>query len=104
MLGACRAFWAMSGTKGSCGAAWRHSGACHSGACFRKYFHHVVQDIRWADKLNPFNHCPHFPFFMTHFSDSMPITSIGGICSVDLWNSKHASHVYKVTDAVDMSG
>ena len=26
---------------------------------------HVVQEIRWADKLDLFNHCPHFPFFMT---------------------------------------
>ena len=40
---------------------------------------HVVQDIRWADTLNSF-YCPQFPFFMTHFTDSMPINSIGGIC------------------------
>ena len=41
---------------------------------------------------------------MTHFTDSMPISSIGGIWSVDLWNPKYASHVYKVTVAVDMLG
>ena len=32
-----------------------------------------------TNRLNPFNHCPHFPFFMTQFTDSMPISSIGGI-------------------------
>ena len=59
---------------------------------------------RGADRLNPFNHFPHFAFFMTHFTDSMPISSIGGIRSADLWNPKYPSHVYKVTVAVDMLG
>ena len=79
--------------------AWRQSVAR-----VREYLNHVVQEIRWADRLNPFNHCPHFPFFMTHFTDSMPISSIGGIWSADLWNPKYVSHVYKVTVAVDMLG
>ena len=69
-----------------------------------EYRNHVVQEIRWADKLNPFNHCSHFPFFMTHFTHSMPISSIGGIWSANLWNPKYAPHVYKVTVAVDMLG
>ena len=51
-----------------------------------------------------FNHCPHFPFFMMHFIDSMPGCSIGGIGSVDQWIPKYASHVYKVTVAVDVLG
>ena len=34
-----------------------------------------------------------------HFTDSMPISSIGGIWSA---NHKYASHLYKVTVAVDM--
>ena len=79
--------------------AWRHSVAR-----VREYLDHVVQEIRWANRFNPFNHCPHFPFFMTHFTDSMPISSIGGIRSADLWNPKYASHVYKVNVAVDMLG
>ena len=41
---------------------------------------------------------------MTHFTDTMPISSIGGIWSADLWNPKYASHVYKVTVAIDMLG
>ena len=31
----------------------------------------------------------------------MPIRSMGGIWSADLWNPKYASHVYKVIVAVD---
>ena len=31
-------------------------------------------------------------------------SSIGGIWSADLWNPKYASHVYKVTVAIDMLG
>ena len=67
---------------------------------YLNYLNHVVQEIRWADRLNPFNHCPRFPFFMAHFTDSMPVTSIGGLWSIDLWNPKYASHVFKVTVAV----
>ena len=65
---------------------------------------HVVQEIRRADKLNLFNHCPNFPCFMTHFTDSMPISSIGGIWSADLWNFKYALHVFRVTVALEMLG
>ena len=32
----------------------------------------------------------------------MPISSIGRLWSADLWNPKYASHVYKVTVAIDM--
>ena len=79
--------------------AWRQSVAC-----VREYLNHVVQEFRWANRLNPFNHCPHFPFFMTHFPDSMPIRSIRAIWSADLLNPRYASHVYKVMVAVDMLG
>ena len=70
----------------------------------REYLNEVVQEIRWADRLNRWNHGPHFPYWMTHFTDSMPISSIGGIWSAELFNPKYASHVYKVTVAVDFLG
>ena len=89
----------MSRTTGRSEGAWRQSVAR-----VREYLNHVVQEIRLADRLNPFDLCPHFAFFMTHFTDSMPIASIGGVWSVDLWNPKYASHVFKVTIAVDMLG
>ena len=80
----------MLGTKGCLEAAWHQSIAC---VC--EFLNHVVQEIRCADRLNLFDHCPHFPFFMTHFTDSMPIGSIGGKWSDDVWNSKYVLHVYK---------
>ena len=86
----------MSRTEGCSEVAWRQSVAR---VC--EYLNHVVQEIRWADRVNPFNHCPHFPFFMTHFTNSI---FIGGIWSADLWNPKYASHVYKVTVAVALLG
>ena len=70
----------------------------------REYLTQVVQEIRWADRLNPYNHSPHYPYFMTHLTDSMPISCIGGIWSAELWNPKYASHVYNVTVAVDFLG
>ena len=60
----------------------------------------VVHKIRWSDRLNGFNHCPHFPYFMTHFADSMPISSIGRMWFLDLWNPKYAAHIFKI--AVDI--
>ena len=87
----------MSGTKGCSDAAW-----CQSIVRVREYRNHVVQEIPRADKLDPFNHCPHFPFFMTHFTDSIHISSIGGIWSADLGNPEIASHVYKAMIAVDL--
>ena len=50
----------------------------------RNFLNHLVQEITWADKLNHFKHCPHFPFFMTHFTDSMTICFIEGIFSANL--------------------
>ena len=41
---------------------------------------------------------------MAHFADSMPISSIGGMWFVDLWNPKYAAHIFKVTVAFDMLG
>ena len=55
----------MSGTKGCSEAALRQSVAR-----VREYLFNVVQEIRWADGLNPFNYCPHFPFFVAHFTNS----------------------------------
>ena len=86
----------MSRSMGCSGGTWQQSVAR-----VRELLDHVVQEIRWANRLN---HCPHFPFFMTHFTDSMPITSIGGMWSVDLRNPKYASHVFKVAVAVGMLG
>ena len=71
---------------------------------WRGFFESCFQEIRWSDRLIRFNHCPHFPYFMTHFTDSMLISSVGGMWFVDLWNPKYAAHIVKVSVAVDMLG
>ena len=63
----------MSRTEGCSEVAWRQSVAR-----VREYLNHVVQEIQWADRLNPFNHCPHFPFFMTHVTDTCPSVPLAG--------------------------
>ena len=56
----------------------------------REYLNHVVQEILMGRPVDSFQPLPHFQFFMAHFTDSMPISSIGGIWSVDLWNPRYA--------------
>ena len=47
---------------------------------------------------------PHFPYLVTHFTDAMPISSIGGALSDILFNPKYAGCVWKITVAVDHLG
>ena len=49
-------------------------------------------------------HNPHVPYFVTHFTNNMPICSVGGKLSDVLFNPKYAGHVYKITVAVDNLG
>ena len=43
----------------------------------------VVAEIRWTERLCEWNDVPHFPHFVTHYVDSMPLACIGGIlCDV----------------------
>ena len=70
----------------------------------RTLLNSVVDEIWWEERLSPYNHNPHFPYFVTHFTDSMPICSVGGELSDVLFNPKYAGHVYKVTVAVDNLG
>ena len=70
----------------------------------RDYLNQVVQEIRWVNRLDGGNHTPHFPWFVTHYVDSMPIGSMGGALSDVLFNPKHASHICKVAVAIDSLG
>ena len=70
----------------------------------RSYLNGVVAEIRWAERLSEWNHVPHFPYFVTHYVDSMPIASIGGTRCDVLFNPKYAGCVYKVTVAIDSLG
>ena len=70
----------------------------------RSYLNGVVAEIRWAERLSEWNHVPHYPYFVTHYVDSMPIASIGGMLCNVLFNPKYAGCVYKVTVAIDSLG
>ena len=70
----------------------------------RSYLNGVVAEIRWAKRLSEWNHVPHFPYFVTHYVDSMPIASIGGILCDVLFNPKYTGCVYTVTVAIDSLG
>ena len=69
-----------------------------------EYLNSVVQEICWSGCLDTWNHTPHFPYFVTHFVDSMPIASIGGILSDVMFNPNYAQNVFKVTVAIDCLG
>ena len=64
----------------------------------------VVDEVQWSDRLNHYNHRPHLPYLVTHFTHPMPISLIGGAPLDVLFNSKYAGHIWKLTVAVDHSG
>ena len=70
----------------------------------RAYLNAMINEIWWPDRLSPYNHNPHFPYLVTHYTNSMPICTVGGTLSDVLFNPKYASHVYKVTVVVDNLG
>ena len=89
----------LSGAKGCSEDAWW--GSVHR---VRSYLNGVVAEIRWPERLSEWNHVPHFPFFVTHYVDNMPIACMGGILCDALFNPKYASCMYKVTVAIDSLG
>ena len=53
----------------------------------REYLNAVIDEIWWSDRLSPYNHNAHFPYFVvTHYTDSMPICTVGGTLSDVLFN------------------
>ena len=59
----------------------------------RTFLNSLVDEIWWEERLSLYDHNPHFPYFVTHFTDSMPICPVGGDLSHVLFNPKYASHV-----------
>ena len=64
----------------------------------------IMDEVRWSDHLNKNSHSPHFSYLVTHFTDSMPISSIGGALSDVLFNLRYAGNIWKLTIAVDHEG
>ena len=89
----------LSGATGCSEEAWWAS--VHR---VRSYLNGVVAEIRWAERLSEWNHASHFPYFVTHYVDSMPIASMEGILCYVLFNPKYAGCVHKVTVTIDSLG
>ena len=70
----------------------------------RTLLNSMVDEICWDERLSPYSHNPHFLHFITHFTNNMPICSVGGELSDVLFNPKYAGHVYKTTMALDNLG
>ena len=49
----------------------------------------MVDEIWWDERFSPYNHNPHFPYFIMHFTDSMPMCSLGGDLSDVFFNPKY---------------
>ena len=64
----------------------------------------MVDQIWWDRGLSPYNHDPHFVYFVPHFTVSMPICSVGGHLLGVLFNPKFAGHGYRIIVAVDNLG
>ena len=60
--------------------------------------------VWWEERPSHYNHNPHFPYFVTHFTDSMPTCSVGGDLSHVLFNPKYVGHIYEIIVAVDNLG
>ena len=74
-----------------------------------EYFRDAVKVVNWQCKVESISFAipsadsppPHFPYLVTHFTDAMPISSIGGALSNILFNPKYAGCVGKIAVAVD---
>lgn len=64
----------------------------------------VVDEIRWEDRLTPYNHSRLFPYMVTGIGDTFPISSIGGALGDVLYQPKYAENVLKLLLIVDHSG
>ena len=67
----------------------------------REYLNMVVDEVQWSDHLNHYNHSPHFPYLVTHFTDSMPISLIVGVWPNILFHPHNAGHIWKLAVAID---
>ena len=63
-----------------------------------------MDEIDWSRRLDPFNHCCHFPHFVTHMVGAMPVACVGGALSDVLSKPKCGKDCWKVTVAVDFLG
>ena len=62
------------------------------------YLAKVINEIFWEDRLSPYNHTPHFPFWFTGIVDTFPLHVLQPHNSTlrrALFNPKYGGCVYK---------
>lgn len=72
-----------------------------------KYMHHNLQEIHWDDRLNEYNHTPHFPKYITGCVDTFPIRlekPTNYRARKLLYNPKYGTTIVKVEMIVDFLG
>ena len=64
----------------------------------------VVDDIRFEDRLRPFNHAQHFPHFVSGAIDTFPVGCLAGETGDLSYQPKYSDNVMKVQVVVDWQG
>lgn len=68
---------------------------------------HTIDEIHWEDRLNPYNHTPDFPYYVTGIVDTVPVTvlqSVDHTLHHALNNPKYGHTVYKAQLSIDFLG
>ena len=65
-----------------------------------------LDEVRWADRLSPFNHVPHFPTHVTHPVDTFPlrVCQATGEIAAFMANPKYGETVFKGQIGLTMEG
>jgi len=67
----------------------------------------TFDEIHWDERLNPYNHTPHYPHFVNSIVDTFPIYVSQPTCSSfarTLYNKKYGSCIWKVLMAISFLG
>lgn len=66
-----------------------------------------INEIHWEDRLDPYNHTPDFPYYVTGIVDTVPIVVLepeDALLRHWLFNPKYGAPVYKAQIAIDFLG
>lgn len=72
-----------------------------------KWLGENMNEIYWNNRLSPYNHVPHFPFFVTGCVDTYPVRVLqpqNSFLRRSLYNPKYGATVVKVESVVDFMG
>lgn len=82
---------------------------CIRKCCLLSIIWHTLSldEIFWEDRLNPYNHTPDFPFYVTGIVDTVPFTVLQPIdptLNHAIYNPKYGHTVYKAQVGIDFLG